>query len=197
MAISSFNEESRLNDYYNHRITADAFIKEATSEIQHQYALFCEDNGLQEDNIEAAKDFIDWWYYDMEEDEPVIDIKEESATPGQENNDDSSAISSNLDSSIDLFNAWNKNIELISKLSNSNEAAEIICWRKANPMEQDQEKCSKETGISMEYVSKWWRAVDWLDGYIGGSHFHLVSWDKNSVKKILGEACLELMDCGD
>lgn len=194
MKNNAFNEEEWLNNYYNYRVSALQFIAAATPDLQDEYRTFCNDNNLNELNMESAKDFIDWWYYDMDQEEPVVDVKDEVSEGANDGIGKMRTEFADPETPLDIFDEWNSNVEILSRLSSSSEAVKVICWRLSHPTELNKDLCRQETGLTLEEVTEWWKAVLWLVGYAGGGHWHRLNTSEKWLKEFLFKACLEQMN---
>lgn len=176
--VTFADEEEMLSVYMNDSSQAEEIVKSlAPQYIQEEYKTYCLRHNQHEDNGSAVA-FLEWWFDEDNDRQPMEDeLLDEPIVSSSQSTDERS-----------IFNEWNNDEMILLQLPTSDHAAMTTLWRWENPMSKDKEKCSLETDIPIDEIEKWWNAVDWINGYVGG-HFHPNNMTKAKLKAFLLEAC--------
>ena len=176
MELNGFIGEEEINKlFFSHQITDQQYVKHHSQEMLDAYNNYLQDNGL-EDCEESASKYLD------EDDSVAMLEMEEEATP---------AISQ---SSIEVYEKWKQDVEMTnSLLADNTTAAKIALWRYNNPTSDDKHLCAEETDTDDATVEKWWLAIDFICGSIGGTSFKLASPTLQNMETLISNATIDIL----
>lgn len=176
------DEQDLLDAYVKGDFTAEECVESLVpEEVRSHYGEFCSQRNLQKSEASAAS-FLNWWYGEDSDREPTEEELLDEENPSSETTPSESA---------DTFKDWDG--LKVTQLSTSDNAANVIMWRWKNPLQTDKQECATATNVPIAEVEKWWNAVDWINGYVGG-HFHPQNMTKKELKYFLIDACTKSIE---
>lgn len=182
MELNGFIGEEKINEFYfSHQITDLQYVKHHSLEMLDAYNSYLQDHGL-EDSEESASRYLD-------EDDSVAMLEME-----EENEMEEEATPAISQSSIEVYENWKQDVEMTnSLLADNTTAAKIALWRYKNPTSEDKHLCVEETATDDATVEKWWLAIDFICGSIGGSSFKLASPTLQNMETLISNATIDIL----
>lgn len=183
----------------------EANIKELNAQLDHEeitnlqyieelgktetYKEWCEVLGYKVGDEEKAEEFVNELRYGEEGDDDQSDelwgkVQEQMEDLLKDLEED---FEHNSLSSVEIFEKWRKDKNLLAQLKTSDNAVKVTLWRYKNSGGYG--TCENAINISKNTVIKWWCVSDFINGALaGGGHIHLVRVDYDNVKKLLLDA---------
>lgn len=182
MELNGFIGEEEINKlFFSHQITDQQYVKHHSQEMLDAYNSYLQDNGLEDSEESAVK------YLDEDDCVAMLEMEEENEMEEAE----TPAISL---STIDLYEKWKQDVEITnSLLADNTTAAKIALWRYNNPTSDDRHLCAVETETDDATVEKWWLAIDFICGSIGGTSFRLASPTLQNMKTLISNATIDIL----
>ena len=188
MELNGFIGEESINElYFSHQITDQQYVKHHSQEMLDAYNSYLQANGL-EDSVESAAKYLD------EDDSVAILEMEEENEMEKENEMEEEATPAIFQSSIEVYEKWKQDVEITnSLLADNTTAAKIALWRYNNPTSDDRHLCAEETETDDATVEKWWLAIDFICGSIGGTFFKLASPTLQNMETLISNATIDIL----
>ena len=182
MELNGFIGEEEINKFFfSHQITDQQYVKHHSQEMLDAYNSYLQDNAL-EDSEESASRYLD-------EDDSVAMLEME-----EENEMEEEATPAISQSSIEVYENWKQDVEMTnSLLADNTTAAKIALWRYKNPTSDDKHLCAEETETDDATVEKWWLAIDFICGSIGGTSFKLASPTLQNMETLISNATIDIL----
>ena len=181
MELNGFIGEEKINEFYfSHQITDQQYVKHHSQEMLDAYNSYLQDHGLEDSEESASR------YLDEDDSVAMLEMEEEN-----EMEEETPAISQ---SSIEVYENWKQDVEMTnSLLADNTTAAKIALWRYKNPTSEDKHLCAEETDTDDATVEKWWLAIDFICGSIGGTSFKLASPTLQNMETLISNATIDIL----
>lgn len=181
MELNGFIGEEKISElFFSHKITDQQYVKHHSLEMLDAYNNYLQDNGLEDCEESASK------YLDEDDCVAMLEMEEEN-----EMEEETPAISQN---SIEIYENWKQDVEMTnSLLADNTAAAKIALWRYKNPTSEDKHLCAEETATDDATVEKWWLAIDFICGSIGGTSFKLASPTLQNMETLISNATIDIL----
>ena len=181
MELNGFIGEEKINEFYfSHQITDLQYVKHHSLEMLDAYNSYLQDNALEDSEESASR------YLDEDDSVAMLEMEEEN-----EMEEETPAISQ---SSIEVYEKWKQDVEMTnSLLADNTTAAKIALWRYNNPTSDNKHLCAVETETDDAIVEKWWLAIDFICGSIGGTSFKLASPTLQNMETLISNATIDIL----
>ena len=164
MELNGFLGEEEINElYFSHQITDQQYVKHHSQEMLDAYNSYLQDHGL-EDSEESASRYLD-------EDDCVAMLEME-----EENEMEEEATPAISQSSIEVYENWKQDVEMTNSL-----------------LADNKHLCAEETDTDDATVEKWWLAIDFICGSIGGTSFKLASPTLQNMETLISNATIDIL----
>ena len=165
-------------------------------EMVNNYKEWCQVLGFQEGDEDGAEQFVSELRYGDEPDDG--DLPEEvwdkiggffnGSSKDTNMHHNTVQNKGNGFSSMDLYNKWKEDNNLLTTLKNSDEAVKITLWRYLH-VDGGIKTCARSINVSKNTVKKWWNIRYFIDATLAdGGHVHPIRLDYDTIKKTIIQA---------
>ena len=182
MELNGFIGEEEINKlFFSHQITDQQYVKHHSQEMLDAYNSYLQDNALENSEESASR------YLDEDDSVAMLEMEEENAM-------EEKATPAISQSSIEVYEKWKQDVEMTnSLLADNTTAAKIALWRYNNPTSDNKHLCAVETETDDAIVEKWWLAIDFICGSLGGTSFKLASPTLQNMETLISNATIDIL----